>query len=182
MFYVSAENFTSTGSDCNITCKYLEAALANWQTHASINLPAGDEPQRTWATDTDPRPGIDDGAAGNQRISVAGTSVEIGSGYQNSLLIVAQVGNVSASSAAVLARGYTGGTKTDWYLPSQNEWPHLYAQRSSVGLPNGGTYWTSSEDSFQSGRYFRIEDQRQDEMGKWSSAGVRPVRAFGPTG
>ena len=183
MVFVSNTTFTQTGATgamCTTTCKYLEAALANWQTHASINLPAGDDPQRSWATDNDP--GAGDGAMGNQRVSVAGTSDEIGSGYQNSLLIVAQVGNVAASSAAVLVRGYTGGTKTDWYLPSKNDWPHLYAQRSSVGLPNSGTYWTSSEDSFQGGRYFRIEDQKQDEMGKQVANWVRPVRAFGPTG
>jgi hypothetical protein len=180
VFYVSNATFTQTGATgamCTTTCKYLEAAPANWQTHASINLPAGDDPQRSWATDNDP--GAGDQAMGNQRVSVAGTSNEIGSGYQNSLLIVAQVGNVAASSAAVLVRGYTGGTKTDWYLPSKNEWPLLYAQRSIVGLPNVGTYWTSSEDSFQGGRYFRIQDQKEDEMGKQVANWVRAVRAFG---
>ena len=47
VFYVSAANFTSTGSDCNTagaggvtTCKYLEAAPANWLT-GTIGDPKG---------------------------------------------------------------------------------------------------------------------------------------------
>ena len=42
VFYVSAANFTSTGSDCNTTCKYLEAAptdhatLVPWATGVNV--------------------------------------------------------------------------------------------------------------------------------------------------
>jgi large repetitive protein len=43
VFYVSATNFTSTGSDCNMTCKYLEAApmdsaSSGWCSNASTSL------------------------------------------------------------------------------------------------------------------------------------------------
>ena len=121
VFYVANTTFTQIGATdtmCTNNCKYLEAAPANWLVGTT-----GD-PARTWATNVN----------NNQMTSVtSATRVAIGSGYQNSLDIVAQAGNVAASSAAVLAREYRGGTKTDWFLPAVQELDQLFAQRALVG-------------------------------------------------
>ena len=121
VFYVATTTFTqigATGTMCTNNCKYLEAAPTNWLAGTT-----GD-PARTWATKIN----------NNQTTSVtSATRVAIGSGYQNSLDIVAQTGNVASSSAAVLAREYQGGTKTDWFLPALEELDQLFAKRALVG-------------------------------------------------
>jgi hypothetical protein len=169
VFYVSATNFTSTGSDCGTTCKYLEAAPANWLAGTT-----GDPP-RSWATDTDPGAGI-----GNQDALVT-TGTAIGSGYQNSLRIVAQAGNAAASSAAVLAREYGGGSKSDWFLPSKAELNELYVNKAAIGGFSADSYWSSSEFSANFAWYQYFGDYSPDYSSKNGTAYVRPVRAFGGT-
>jgi hypothetical protein len=175
VFYVASGTFTQTGaagSMCTTACKYLEAAPTNWLTGTT------GFPQRTWATDNDPGAGT-----GNQSQTVTGADGrEIGSGYQNSLDIVAQTGNVAASSAAVLAREYGGGGKTDWFLPSKDELAQLYAQKTTVGGFSTDFYWSSSEFNADFAWYQYFLDGGQDGNRKGSTdvaIRVRPVRAFG---
>jgi hypothetical protein len=179
VFYVSATNFTSTGSDCGTACKYLEAAPANWLAGTT-----GD-PLRSWATNVN----------SNQTTAVSGADgTAIGSGYQNSRDIVAQTGNVAASSAAVLAREYGGGSKSDWFLPSKDELNELckYARTQTTGdtaaicddtgtlrvgfLPSA--YWSSSESrtNLAWAQIFNFGAQGDDY--KDVTLYVRPVRAF----
>jgi hypothetical protein len=179
VFYVSATNFTSTGSDCGTACKYLEAAPANWLAGTT-----GD-PLRSWATNVN----------SNQTTAVSGADgTAIGSGYQNSRDIDAQTGNVAASSAAVLAREYGGGSKSDWFLPSKDELNELckYARTQTTGdtaaicddtgtlrvgfLPSA--YWSSSESrtNLAWAQIFNFGAQGDDY--KDVTLYVRPVRAF----
>ena len=187
VFYVSADPFTSTGSDCNTTCKYLEASPA----------PVGGDVQRTWATDNDPG-----GGTGNQAATVpapGATAQGIGSGMANTIAIKNQTGNVEATSAAVYAFDYTNNSKTDWHLPSKNELNELckYARTQTTGNTavqcadtdtlrvgfSNAYYWSSSEivpfvslawpQHFSSGIQGFADDQK-DKTNK-----VRPVRAFG---
>jgi hypothetical protein len=181
VFYVSATNFTSTGSDCGTACKYLEAAPANWLAGTT-----GD-PLRSWATNVN----------SNQTTAVSGADgTAIGSGYQNSRDIDAQTGNVAASSAAVLAREYGGGSKSDWFLPSKDELNELCKYAKNTGQAAGGAtrcsgganaavrgfstggYWSSSEtdDSDAWFQGFFYGGQYNDS--KHYTASVRPVRAF----
>jgi hypothetical protein len=180
VFYVSATNFTSTGSDCGTACKYLEAAPANWLAGTT-----GD-PLRSWATNVN----------SNQTTAVSGADgTAIGSGYQNSRDIVAQTGNVAASSAAVLAREYGGGSKSDWFLPSKDELNELckYARTQTTGdtaviCDNTGTlrvgfstdgYWSSSEGDLPDRSWGQIFiNGHQGYGGKEDAFYVRPVRAF----
>ena len=161
VFYVAASNFTSTGSTCNTTCRYLEAAPNTWSGGSS-------DPTRSWSTGTT-----------NQSTAVTGADgTAIGTGYQNSLDIQNQNDNVAGTSAAVAARAYTGGSKTDWFLPSKDELNQLYLQRATVGGFVADAYWSSSEDSADDawGRYFSFDHQFND--GKSFASYVRPVRAF----
>ena len=121
----------------------------------------------------------------------------IGGGYKNSLKIVAQKDNVDATSAAVLARSYTGKEeKSDWFLPSRDELNELckYARNQETGDTSvpcdsketlregfaGMKYWSSSEDSAPGawGQRFNFMQQEQVADYKGSTGYVRPVRAF----
>ena len=193
VFYVASGTFTqagATGSMCTTTCKYLEAAPTNWLAGTT-----GD-PTRSWATNVN----------SNQTTKVTGTdAVVIGSGYQNSILIVGQTGNVAGSAAAVLAREYAGGGKTDWFLPSKDELNELCKYARNTGQAAGDSakcdggssatatargfkttdYWSSSS-SFPSNRpleewtaiaqYF--DNGYQGGSSKAVTNYVRPVRAF----
>jgi hypothetical protein len=176
VFYVGS--FTAPGTACNTTCRYLEAAPTGWNT--------GADPSRSWATDA------------NQSTVVSGAyGLVVGTGYQNSVDILNQTGNVAASSAAVLARGYRGGTKSDWFLPSKDELNEMCFYFSGVakngdGRCNGNAstgragvggfasefYWSSSED-YANGAWVQLFNFGGQGVGyKDSTRYVRPVRAF----
>ncbi len=164
VFYVQAAGGTfSCGATLASTCKYLEAAPTNWNG-------AGGDPLRSWATGAN-RGALVEGADGTA----------IGSGYQNSLDIVAQTGNVAATSAAVLARSYTGGSKSDWHLPSYNELDQLWSQRARLGGITNGWYWSSSEHSAFGAKVLYIPDGSTNGVSDKNCEcnPVRPIRAFG---
>jgi hypothetical protein len=80
-----------------------------------------------------------------QHILLGGTSSAIGTGLANTDAIIAQNG-AGTTYAAGLARAYTGGGYSDWYLPSQFELNKLYINRAAIGGFGTGDYWSSSED------------------------------------
>jgi hypothetical protein len=121
----------------------------------------------------------------------------IGLGYKNSLAIVAQ-GN-DTTTAAGAARAYSGGSQSDWYLPTTAElnvlcqWardvPQSVTTPCTGGTLNTGTgagggfstdyYWSSSEDVVN-GAWFQGFDSGYQDGGasKTNAYSVRPVRAF----
>jgi len=172
VFYVASSNFTSTGSDCGTTCRYLEVA------------PAASEAGRSWATNVN----------SNRTTAVTGADATgIGSGYQNTVDINAQAGNVAATSAAVYAFDYTNNGKTDWHLASRDELNELckYAWQETTGdtsvacaatgsLRTGfsaNTFWSSSESSATNAWYRDFVDGQQNNFSKASADRVRPIRA-----
>jgi hypothetical protein len=164
IFYVADETFTqvgASGSMCTTNCKYLEAAPDDWKN-------PGSDPEISWSTDTTNRSRAVTGADGNA----------IGTGYKNSLEIVAQTGNVAASSAAVAAREYGGGSKNDWFLPSKDELAQLYLNRATVGGFQLDGYWSSSEDDLNGARLQNFNGGTQLVNFKSYPFYVRPVRAF----
>jgi len=164
VFYVHPEGgtFTSTGSDCNTACRYLEAAPD-----------PGTEVTRSWATN----------CCSYRTTSVPGgvTATAIGSGMANSIAISNQ-GNSSAQSAAVYALEYSSGATTDWHLPSKDELYEFSFRRTVIaaGIENGN-YWSSSElDSSQAWRQDLTKTPgNQSTTSKEWIYRVRPVRAFG---
>jgi hypothetical protein len=190
VFYAATTPF-SCGPTLATTCTYLEAAPSGWNT--------GADPSLTWATNvnnnrttTVPPPGA--------------IQTAIGTGYQNSNAIVAQTGNVAASSAAVAARAYRGNSLTDWYLPSRDELNQMCKWARGItgdalttlttvctgGTSNSGSsatgfvdnrYWSStefarnsSEENIARGQNF--DGGSQDDGEKSDIFFVRPVRAF----
>ena len=160
--------FSATGSPTGGKCHYLEAAPRTWSGGTT-------DPEISWATDTDPSA---DGY-GNQRVAVLGArETVVGSGYKNSLAIVAQTGNVAATSAAVAARAYRGGSKSDWYLPSIDELIELREEQEAADASGG--YWSSSEGA-SDGAYdlgFMGGPPGLAQPGKQQTTPVRPIRAF----
>jgi hypothetical protein len=69
----------------------------------------------------------------------------LGTGFSNTNKIIASQGK---NYAAGVARAYTGGGYTDWYLPSKDELNKLYLNRVAIGgfiSNSNGLYWSSSE-------------------------------------
>jgi uncharacterized protein (TIGR02145 family) len=82
-------------------------------------------------------------------ISTGATSAALGSGFANTNTIITSQGASTGgyTYAAALARNYTSGGFTDWYLPSQNELNQLYLNRVAIGgFTNAYNYfWASTE-------------------------------------
>ena len=143
----------------NSTGKYFEVA------------PSASQVQRSWST------------GGNQSLAVSGADATgLGFGAQNTIDIVAQSGNVSATSAAAYASGYEYGGFSDWFLPSIDELQELYAVEAlEAGTIPGllsNNHWSSTEYSATQAEYQNLGDGGQGFSAKSNSLYVRPVRAF----
>lgn len=190
VFYVDAGGGFSCGPTFTSTCNYLEVAPYGWNT--------GADPLKNWAI------------VSYQSTSVSGIvnestpftdPSEIGLGYKYSLAILAQGNDVT--TAAGLARSYTGGSRSDWYLPTTTElnllcrWNHGQAQSTTAvcngGVRNSGTGAGSSgfaADYYQSSsqgsptlnwvQQFGTVNGVGNQGGGLKSASylVRPIRAF----
>jgi hypothetical protein len=202
VFYVSASYFTSAGSTCNTTCKYLEVAPSDWRNN--------------WI-ENDPRFVLeyDDATARTQVAQNFGSSTEgfnseekvnwqIGQGFSNTSFFT------GPAAAAVLA--YAGNsTARQWFIPSMNELNELckyvYGQATgdpkvpctytrladfkstmNVGYTNRGGflmdfYWSSSQhyqtETWVWHQSFNASTQQVANY-KWLDQRIRPIRAFGP--
>jgi hypothetical protein len=200
VFYVKDEGFScgptysSTGSPTGGLCHYLEVAPSGWSGVSA-------DPTRNWSTGTS--------GVGNARTDVPTIANDstaynnvlgIGLGYKNSIAIISQNG-VGTTYAAGLARAYTGGSKSDWYLPSTTEL-NLICQWSrgvvssvtnacTGGTLNSATYgasgaglaarfWSSSEATQFTAWSQDLGNGAQNDGNKVPIAApsIRPIRAF----
>jgi hypothetical protein len=187
IFYKHASGTFACGATLNQNCTYLEVAPNTWSGGSA------DPSNLQWAISTyqsDDVPSITNDSSAYNNAS------GIGLGYKNSEAIVAQ-GNDSTTAAGA-ARAYSGGSQSDWYLPSTAElnllcqWAKNVPQsvtttcfggtlNTGTGASGGfstGDYWSSSEagvttawlqDFFIGGQYDDPKDYPDY---------VRPVRAF----
>jgi hypothetical protein len=115
-----------------------------------------------------------------QNIAVpGGTTTAIGTGLANTNNIITQNG-AGYSYAAGLARGYTGGGYSDWYLPSRHELDKLYAMKvlGFGGFDPYGYYWSSSQflpGNAWSNDFFEGYEKTEPKSYTFS---VRAVRSF----
>ena len=161
VFYVASSGF-NCGPALTEICYYLEVA------------PKAANTRLDWAM------------AGYKTTRVGDASgTAIGSGYKNTLAIIAQGNNVPANAAAAYAQAYRGGSLSDWYLGSTLELKQIYLNRSVIviGLPTdhgfAGEYWTSTEDPNESKAY---SYDVTNDSGPWPNQKndnpVRPIRSF----
>jgi hypothetical protein len=109
----------------------------------------------------------------------------IGTGAADTAAIIAQNG-AGTTYAAGLARAYTGGGYSDWYLPSRDELNELYVNRAAIGgFPTSSAgwylYWSSSQHADFAHVVWsqQFDDGYQPITSKSYSAGrVRAVRTF----
>ena len=186
-------SYTPTGSPTGGLCKYLEVAPSGWSG-------GGADPFIKWATGTS--------TSGNAIADVTDITNDsspynnasgIGLGYKNSVAIVNQ-GN-DTTTAAGAARAYSGGSKSDWYLPTTAElnllcqWNRGVTQdvttqctgsylniNTGTGATGSGFdreyYWSSSEKNSGNGWQTDFNDGFQDYDDKPDAQAVRPIRAF----
>ena len=200
VYYVSASNFTSTGSTCNTTCRYLEVAPATWQ---SAGVSVADDSYYQWSTNLVSITGQNTATAGTESgFSFEKFNWKIGQGFYNTSVMKVS-GATSAAQAAVLA--YAGGSIAgQWFIPSMNELNELckYARGQTTGVltvkcvagsgtfkstANAGTdlggfvafnYWSSSENLAGKAWNQVFNGGTQGGNDKSSIYYVRPVRAF----
>lgn len=93
---------------------------------------------RTWAQST---------PVNYQSTAVSGADgTAIGTGYQNTLDIIAQGNSTSTTSAAAYCRSLTINNYNDWFLPSKDELNQIWLNRTIVGRKTADDiHWSSSE-------------------------------------
>jgi hypothetical protein len=199
VFYVSASYFTSAGSTCNTTCKYLEVAPGGWHSAYQDDWDFFwmSEPYTQILQNFDPST---QGFDGRETVNW-----QIGQGFYNTSLM-------SNSSIAATVRAYGGNsTAGQWFIPSMNELNELckyaYGQTTGnlkekcesvsagvnfkltarAGIELGGFvntwYWSSSQTyggDTMAWAQVLYTNQIQSERLKSAPARVRPIRAFGP--
>ena len=106
------------------------------------------------------------------------TGTAIGTGLSNTNTIITSQGATSTNYAAGLARAYTGGGYTDWYLPSQDELNKLYLNKTAIGGFASFYYWSSTERDFSNAWYQYFFIGSQFYQGKNNESYVRAIRAF----
>jgi hypothetical protein len=160
VFYAATSGF-ACGQTLSETCYYLEVAPASANSLIDWSSPAYDA------------------------ISVPGGTpgTAIGSGYPNTMAIIAQ-GN-GTNSAAGYAQAYRGNGLSDWYLGTRLELYQIYLNRANVitgtSAEHGfaGQYWASEQDGPTNAWNYKITDNG----GPWSDRKegpnyVRPIRSF----
>jgi hypothetical protein len=105
----------------------------------------------------------------------------IGTGYQNTLDIVAGCSQTPIAASEALA--YESGGYSDWYLPSRDELKEMYntvgngGSEGDIGGFGNNWYWSSSEDNFGSAWLVSF-DKGSYYDGKYDTDRVRVIRAF----
>ena len=199
VYYVATTPFTSAGSTCNTTCRYLEVAPAGWNNGGVV----ANDPSLVWSTDFVTLTGQDTTTASTEGIAAMSLyekfNWKIGQGFYNTSVMKVS-GATSTAQAAVLA--YAGSsTAGQWFIPSLNELNELckYARGQTTGNPtvacdNSGTlktgtvndlggfvasrYWSSSEYGAGIAWSQGFGGGSRSDSDTDSAYYVRPVRAF----
>jgi len=138
VFYVASQTFSSPGSACGSSCRYLEVAPSTWQSAGATV--ADDNQNYLYSNNTTVASAQDNTTAGTQSGLSNGPVVEkfnwrIGQGFYNTSVMKVS-GATSTAQAAVLA--YAGSSVAgQWFIPSMNELNELckYAWGQATGVP-----------------------------------------------
>ena len=182
VFYAPGGTFTETDAPCGSSCRYLEAAPADW------NPPSSPDPRLKWGGGS----GYPNANCSNRDIPGA-ASTSIGSGFANTAAIRVACPstdplNDESAPAAFAASTYrptfNGVVVTGWFLPSLDELNAL--DISAVGglLPYPDAYESSSQYPGSTWLYWiQIAGNGGEALNqRWANrnfvCSVRPVRAF----
>ena len=165
IFYKSVSAFTETGTICNTNCYYLEYAPLNWMgssTEGPYNFYQATGP--TYAS-----------------ALIAGTSINLGTGYNNTSVLIAAGDIAGAPTRARAYAGPKGDTTGQWFVPSLNELLALYdSSAKSLSTFNASDYHTSSQASAGSCRSvnFANRSSNTQNCSVNNPYRLRPIRAF----
>ena len=200
VFYVSANYFTSAGSTCGSSCKYLEYAPSTWRSGS-----VADDLTYQWSNNSSNATGQDISTSTSEGFDAREkTNWKIGQGFNNTSLM--QVGGAtSAARNAALAFAGNDGSAGQWFIPSTNELNELckYAFGQNTGNPKvacsysgsafkntaltGGDlggfvanfYWASTEQSAGVAMVTYFANPVFQDIGNKSQyQPIRPIRAF----
>ena len=119
-------------------------------------------------------------------VTTGATGTAIGTGSANTDAIINVQGATETSYAAGLARAYTGGGYTDWFLPSKDELNKMFSYKAVINTTataNDGSnfatnnYWSSTEYD-DNAWYQNFGSGSQTNNLKFYALNVRAVRAF----
>ena len=166
IFYKSISAFTETGTACGSNCYYLEYAPLNWT-----------------GTSTEGPYNFLENSTGPVYASslVSGTSINLGTGYTNTSLLITAGDNVGAPSRARAYAGPKGDTTGQWFVPSLNELLALYdSSAKSLSTFNSSDYHTSSQASAGSCRSVNFQNRSSNTQNCSvnNPYRLRPIRAF----
>jgi predicted RNA-binding protein with TRAM domain len=124
VFYAASGTFTSTGSDCNTSCKYLETTATNelqvWSTAVNACYNSGS----TSSNNNCETNSVYSGTSTEQAASRTASNA-IGMGMSNTNQIYSRLttvgGSAPSSYAAGIAWAYSNNGKSDWFMPSRYE-------------------------------------------------------------
>ena len=120
-------------------------------------------------------------------VTTGATGTAVGTGADNTTTIISVQGATETSYAAGLARAYTGGGYTDWFLPSKDELNKMYTNRATINTTaasNSGSdfsnwyYWSSTEFGTNHAWLQYFDNGNQGGANKSYTNSVRAVRAF----
>jgi hypothetical protein len=112
-------------------------------------------------------------------VTTGATGTALGTGRANTDAIILAQGATATSYAAGLAKAYTGGGHSDWYLPSKGELNKVYLNQAAIGGSfDALVYWTSSEASSVSAYSQNLSNGHAAGEVKLDLQGVRAVRSF----
>jgi len=171
IFYFDSQGFSvtsTTSAFITYTAYYLEAAPADMET------------VMRWTTET------------NQDLtfSVIGTERHLGSGRNNTALIIAAEKESFPDStyiyAALACYNYTNNGQSDWFLPSIGELSEFCKQGTLFNFPINGWYWSSSQSQYAYShawmqtayQSFLSNPSTNAKWFEWNNSFVRAIRAF----
>ena len=115
------------------------------------------------------------------------TGTAVGTGSANTDDIITEQGATETSYAAGVARAYTGGGYTDWFLPSKDELNKMYTNKATINTTaseNSGSdfstsyYWSSTEIDNTNAWIQNFNSGYQASSLKLFTDEVRAVREF----
>jgi hypothetical protein len=117
---------------------------------------------------------------------ISGTDTAIGSGKQNTEIIVAYFSSVGESgmdqggrkAAAKLCADLDYGGKTDWFLPSKDELNQMYLNLKGYHPIRSNSFWSSSQADSENAWVQNLTDGLQFPDDKKYETAARAVRYF----